>query len=113
MIRRPPRSTRTDTLFPYTTLFRSGEGEIVAVTGAIPVHRGEEDFTSTKAGQADGVFDGVDPGGAAAAVGEYLQFAGSGSPGIDRADDALIAEHAGHVADQFGAGDGEIGRAHV
>src|SRR3546814_16875673 len=31
MIRRPPRSTRTDTLFPYTTLFRSlgfiAEGE--------------------------------------------------------------------------------------
>src|SRR3546814_4177586 len=27
MIRRPPRSTRTDTLFPYTTLFRSdGDG---------------------------------------------------------------------------------------
>src|SRR3546814_12178984 len=26
MIRRPPRSTRTDTLFPYTTLFRSFEG---------------------------------------------------------------------------------------
>src|SRR3546814_2803032 len=25
MIRRPPRSTRTDTLFPYTTLFRSLE----------------------------------------------------------------------------------------
>src|SRR3546814_15241783 len=27
MIRRPPRSTRTDTLFPYTTLFRSHSGE--------------------------------------------------------------------------------------
>src|SRR3546814_3293195 len=26
MIRRPPRSTRTDTLFPYTTLFRSQDG---------------------------------------------------------------------------------------
>src|SRR3546814_9970280 len=26
MRRRPPRSTRTDTLFPYTTLFRSGRG---------------------------------------------------------------------------------------
>src|SRR3546814_9679448 len=26
MIRRPPRSTRTDTLFPYTKLFRSGGG---------------------------------------------------------------------------------------
>src|SRR3546814_5841306 len=29
MIRRPPRSTRTDTLFPYTTLFRSGSTKIV------------------------------------------------------------------------------------
>src|SRR3546814_19501079 len=29
MIRRPPRSTRTDTLFPYTTLFRSGETPLV------------------------------------------------------------------------------------
>src|SRR3546814_11096826 len=28
MIRRPPRSTRTDTLFPYTTLFRSVTSEI-------------------------------------------------------------------------------------
>src|SRR3546814_7710866 len=28
MIRRPPRSTRTDTLFPYTTLFRSDKREI-------------------------------------------------------------------------------------
>src|SRR3546814_4592783 len=28
MIRRPPRSTRTDTLFPYTTLFRSARGQI-------------------------------------------------------------------------------------
>src|SRR3546814_6076383 len=28
MIRRPPRSTRTDTLFPYTTLFRSRAGNI-------------------------------------------------------------------------------------
>src|SRR3546814_1149193 len=30
MIRRPPRSTRTDTLFPYTTLFRSLNGEPLA-----------------------------------------------------------------------------------
>src|SRR3546814_17637970 len=36
MIRRPPRSTRTDTLFPYTTLFRSpdGEGELVIADSA-------------------------------------------------------------------------------
>src|SRR3546814_9538238 len=31
MIRRPPRSTRTDTLFPYTTLFRSKTGIPVKV----------------------------------------------------------------------------------
>src|SRR3546814_7066652 len=30
MIRRPPRSTRTDTLFPYTTLFRSSFGSCEA-----------------------------------------------------------------------------------
>src|SRR3546814_1533728 len=29
MIRRPPRSTRTDTLFPYTTLFRSMVGAMI------------------------------------------------------------------------------------
>src|SRR3546814_16780234 len=34
MIRRPPRSTRTDTLFPYTTLFRSRRAD-----GAAPCRR--------------------------------------------------------------------------
>src|SRR3546814_5847024 len=34
MIRRPPRSTRTDTLFPYTTLFRSISGQIVPLRTA-------------------------------------------------------------------------------
>src|SRR3546814_5799039 len=33
MIRRPPRSTRTDTLFPYTTLFRSAAPGLVLVLG--------------------------------------------------------------------------------
>src|SRR3546814_9749044 len=36
MIRRPPRSTRTDTLFPYTTLFRSD-----ADRAFIGAHRGD------------------------------------------------------------------------
>src|SRR3546814_20597477 len=39
MIRRPPRSTRTDTLFPYTTLFRS-LGQRVAVVGGHPASIG-------------------------------------------------------------------------
>src|SRR3546814_5308886 len=38
MIRRPPRSTRTDTLFPYTTLFRS-EPDLLA-----QLHPGERDL---------------------------------------------------------------------
>src|SRR3546814_9536759 len=45
MIRRPPRSTRTDTLFPYTTLFRSifvAPGGSATQQGAVsPVHEGE------------------------------------------------------------------------
>src|SRR3546814_13733530 len=35
MIRRPPRSTRTDTLFPYTTLFRSTVIAIIATVVAV------------------------------------------------------------------------------
>src|SRR3546814_14706248 len=45
MLRRPPRSTRTDTLFPYTTLFRSvelvlqrrGDAHVAADQVAVPV----------------------------------------------------------------------------
>src|SRR3546814_14645702 len=42
MIRRPPRSTRTDTLFPYTTLFRSKGAQSVEapVKPGLPVHCG-------------------------------------------------------------------------
>src|SRR3546814_3277272 len=35
MIRRPPRSTRTDTLFPYTTLFRSAVFEAPAIVARL------------------------------------------------------------------------------
>src|SRR3546814_11209212 len=38
MIRRPPRSTRTDTLFPYTTLFRSTPGPPVHSEAADRTH---------------------------------------------------------------------------
>src|SRR3546814_11364993 len=51
MIRRPPRSTRTDTLFPYTTLFRSGltgRKIIVDTYGGAAPHGG-------------GAFSGKDP----------------------------------------------------
>src|SRR3546814_9317705 len=41
MIRRPPRSTRTDTLFPYTTLFRSGAGVHLPGARRRNRHRGQ------------------------------------------------------------------------
>src|SRR3546814_13783719 len=54
MIRRPPRSTRTDTLFPYTTLFRSamgGESHLAqcgkcAAIGAVVI--GEDQIARTR-----------------------------------------------------------------
>src|SRR3546814_16015774 len=41
MLRRPPRSTRTDTLFPYTTLFRSPSvaGNPVSRSSGVPTNR--------------------------------------------------------------------------
>src|SRR3546814_15625921 len=44
MIRRPPRSTRTDTLFPYTTLFRSlpKNAQVVALDGRGRQHSSEQ-----------------------------------------------------------------------
>src|SRR3546814_5124926 len=38
MIRRPPRSTRTDTLFPYTTLFRSSIFDDLPIMGCSPFY---------------------------------------------------------------------------
>src|SRR3546814_19739601 len=50
MIRRPPRSTRTDTLFPYTTLFRSHGGH--AAVGDLVQHAADVD--EGKPGDAGG-----------------------------------------------------------
>src|SRR3546814_19270516 len=60
MIRRPPRSTRTDTLFPYTTLFRSEKliavfkaantfGEVAKEYIDKQVAQGQADTTTQKA----------------------------------------------------------------
>src|SRR3546814_14722795 len=52
MRRRPPRSTRTDTLFPYTTLFRSSGDDGLVI--AVPVHDDGQD----QGRQADSFDDG-------------------------------------------------------
>src|SRR3546814_20034699 len=46
MIRRPPRSTRTDTLFPYTTLFRSSDRHLLRAEALIGPH--EDNISSFK-----------------------------------------------------------------
>src|SRR3546814_5260937 len=63
MIRRPPRSTRTDTLFPYTTLFRSAprdrDGRRPAAAVAAALHRRARGAANTfsGAGGRDGIPD--------------------------------------------------------
>src|SRR3546814_8100 len=73
MIRRPPRSTRTDTLFPYTTLFRSLAdvqwGSTVQALGEEPSERGrhvlaDQDRNRQVGRQArDELSQGVGPAG--------------------------------------------------
>src|SRR3546814_7692846 len=49
MIRRPPRSTRTDPLFPYTTLFRSRPGHLVQLHAPLHgEHPGCDEFAGTR-----------------------------------------------------------------
>src|SRR3546814_4657880 len=54
MIRRPPISTRTDTLFPYTTLFRSGVDRIDLWIGLEPGDKRGDHFLLLSAGQPIG-----------------------------------------------------------
>src|SRR3546814_2284739 len=59
MIRLPPRSTRTDTLFPSTTLFRS----LVHAWAFLNVGRGRVDRCHDRAGGRVGLLPGVDRAG--------------------------------------------------
>src|SRR3546814_8742225 len=55
MIRRPPRSTRTDTLFPYTTLFRTpaSDNDRITLPPEAPGYRGADALERTDAGNED------------------------------------------------------------
>src|SRR3546814_3377282 len=122
MLRRPPGSTRTDTLFPYTTLFRSGSSisasyrsrSSVDMAARVPpscddgsaawapTSHGALGTGPSDAGQGPGLHRGHVGGrhGARAVV------AGHGGGG-----DALDARrHRGRLVGQLGD---EIGRAHV
>src|SRR3546814_4204622 len=67
MIRRPPRSTRTDTLFPYTTLFRSPDRR----GGGIP-------WSGGQAHRVDRAYPVAAPGAASAAKGDASGSVGCG-----------------------------------
>src|SRR3546814_2059781 len=70
MIRRPPRFTRTDTLFPYTTRFRSG-GPGALVVGDIDVTGGissEFSLTVSASGQVAGATHDVTVGNISVAL---------------------------------------------
>src|SRR3546814_18369363 len=71
MIRRPPRSTRTDTLFPYTTLFRSSSDEKASARGdkpasgdpkLIPVPRSQDSQSPRERAERDLPEGGVESG---------------------------------------------------
>src|SRR3546814_19806216 len=73
-IRRPPGSTRTDTLFPYTALFRSSAAQRAALCVASQHHEGEVQAAGEQdAGglrrRRDAPADDADGGGAAQAAG--------------------------------------------
>src|SRR3546814_2168122 len=106
MIRRPPRSTRTDTLLPYTTLFRSKPPER-SITMSVPlVWRGRV---------LSEVIVQVDPDGAAAIESQSLRAELSRlltDAGVQRLDEAIAGNPFVAQADLQAAGF-EIGRAHV
>src|SRR3546814_15011260 len=84
MIRRPPRSTRTYTLFPYTTLVRSAHSGLPAKTGIVARDADHETVamlfredarrrnTRMQRVAADNRGRGVAPFGKAVAIDEYL-----------------------------------------
>src|SRR3546814_2635833 len=79
MIRRPPRSTRTDTLFPYTTLFRS-------VDGGVGLRLGLGDDHALAGGEAVGLDHDRHP----ALAHEFLGGAGIGEAAIGGGGDVIF-----------------------
>src|SRR3546814_19783237 len=87
MIRRPPSSTRTDTLFPYTSLFRSGSSSIAP--GLLRRPRGQ--FLAPDLGVVADVDrearveeEGFDPCSVHEALAEMAQFVGDARPLVAR-----------------------------
>src|SRR3546814_8255395 len=119
MIRRPPRSTRTDTLFPYTSRFRSLELHGVALGATVGLLAGnsvEVLFAQQAIGVIGGVFTPFHPWGAHADFAYILNDAGIDIEIVDEARHADMAKgNEVYESRQLGLtlGGGEKGRAHV
>src|SRR3546814_20856284 len=109
MFRRPPRSTRTDTLFPYTTLFRStkcydingdGTDDIEVALTPSPTCVNWQNIQNSS-------LDLSDADDAACATGATQQFGVEGAP----TGNSLCANSMWEITAQ--SSDKEIGRAHV
>src|SRR3546814_11835251 len=101
MIRRPPRSTRTDTLFPYTTLFRS-IGEVFLL----------ELLVADQVDVADlGRLAFLDRQGHVDAVAVELAHRGGDLDDVLAAVVALAGERRGEAVEGEGGEGGEIGKA--
>src|SRR3546814_6178660 len=140
-ILRPPRSTRTDTLFPYTTLFRSiwlrdtgpifvrGEVGLTAVDFGFNGWGGKYDLpnddtvaasiarlTHTPLRSSDWIFEGgaIDVDGTGLAVTtEQCLLNPNRNPGMSKGEiEARLSDDLG-VERLLWLGDGQIGRAHV
>src|SRR3546814_13760108 len=96
MIRRPPRSTRTDTLFPYTTLFRSLPDEDAAAGRG---SRGQRQARGVQRPPAD------DPSGPhRAPVGSREPADGGAGLSLDRGTDPEDRRQGGAGGPEEGAG---------
>src|SRR3546814_15796346 len=103
MIRRPPRSTRTDTLFPYTTLFRSGEQVVLFAFGR-PEHRNEIQFAARQPVQGVVPFAEFDPRPEAEVVGDRARERDVETIGVAVLVDELVGRVVRVAADSQGAG---------
>src|SRR3546814_14478783 len=102
MIRRPPRSTRTDTLFPYTTLFRS-------------LTVGRQDGKNITLLASDSLTDWDDEGQpllGPAFPWEFVQMGNCGSP-IECDEGWILLTHGVGAMRKYSLGAAQIGRAHV
>src|SRR3546814_14650033 len=113
MILRPPRSTRTDTLFPDTTLFRSGEGRmsehgaLVVETGTHTGRSAQDKFIVRDVETKDDVWWG--PSNKPMKGGAFEKLREDFYKHLSTLDDVFVQDLFGGSQPEFR----EIGRAHV